>query len=59
MAPFYVCGLTVSGNRGTTRRLFTFYLKSPGIPSTHLVNVERMKAESNLKPLTGSEPRTP
>ena len=36
--------------------LFTF--KSPGVPGTHF-NLERMKAESNFEPLTGSEPRTP
>ena len=37
--------------------LFTF--KSPGVPDTHFINLERMKAESNFEPLTGSEPRTP
>ena len=37
--------------------LFTF--KSPGVPGTHFANLERMKAESNLEPLSGSEPKTP
>ena len=31
--------------------LFTF--KSPGVRGTHFINLERMKAESNLGPLTG------
>ena len=37
--------------------LFTF--KSPGVPGTHFIKLKRMKAESNLEPLTGSEPRPP
>ena len=37
--------------------LFTF--KSPGVPGTHFANLERMKAESNLEALSGSEPKTP
>ena len=36
-----------------------FIFKYPGVSGTHFINLERMKAESNLEPLTGFEPRTP
>ena len=37
--------------------LFTF--KSLGVPGTHFIKLKRIKAESNLEPLTLSEPRPP
>ena len=37
--------------------LFTF--RSTGVPETHFINLERMKAESTSEPLAGFEPRTP
>ena len=41
--------------RGDTSLIFT----SPGVPSTHFVNLERMKAESTWEPLTGFEHGNP
>ena len=29
-----------------------FAFRSPGVPGTHFINLERMKAESTLEPLT-------
>ena len=37
--------------------LLTF--RSPEVPSTHFINLERIKAESTLEPLTGFEPGDP
>ena len=39
------------------RSLFSF--ESPGVPGTHFINLERIKAESTWEPLTGFEPRDP
>ena len=45
--------------RATIRRQFSFIFKSLGVPGTHFIDLERIKAESTLKPLTGFEPKTP
>ena len=36
-----------------------FTLRSPGVPGTHFINLERMKTESTLEPLTSFQPRIP
>ena len=38
---------------------FLFTIKSPGVPGTYFINIERMKAESTLEPPTDFEPETP
>ena len=38
---------------------YLFTSECPGVPGTHFINLERMKAESNLELLTGSELRAP
>ena len=45
--------------RATIRRQFSFIFKSLGVPGTHFIDLERIKGESTLKPLTGFEPKTP
>ena len=57
MAPFYVWCSTVSRIQSHYKETVTF--RSPGVPGIRFINLERIKAESTLEPLTGFESRTP
>ena len=49
-------GSRIEPLRGDSSR-FTF--RSPGVPGTHFINLERLTAESSLEPFNGCEPGTP
>ena len=57
MALFYVWCSTVSRIRIHYKETVTF--RSPGVPGIRFINLERIKAESTLEPLTGFESGTP
>ena len=59
MALFYGWGSTASRLQPLQGGSLLFTIQFPKIPGTHFIDLERMKAESNLEPPSGFERRTP